>query len=121
MSGVVVIAGKIPAIENYSGQYAKAQELGVSSQSSTTAAAAARAARPRIRSVPSTGERAGKILVKAQEYISEEIPLIAEAKALLVKQRIERWNSTETAGYYQIMSSIAGSEDDLETVVLNDL
>jgi len=34
MSGVVVIAGKIPAIENYSGQYAKAQELGVSSQSS---------------------------------------------------------------------------------------
>ena len=118
MSGVVVIAGKIPAIENYSGQYAKAQELGVSSQSSTAAAAAARAARPKIRSVPSTGERAGKILVKAQEYISEEIPLIAEAKALLVKQRIERWNSTETAGYYQIMSSIAGSEDDLETVVL---
>ena len=72
MSGVVVIAGKIPAIENYSGQYAKAQELGVSSQSRTAAAAAARAARPKIRSVPSTGERAGKILVKAQEYISEE-------------------------------------------------
>ncbi|MDG1004790.1 MAG: hypothetical protein P8N58_07885, partial [Emcibacteraceae bacterium] len=52
MSGVVVIAGKIPAIENSSGQYAKAQELGVSSQSRTAAAAAARAARPKIRSVP---------------------------------------------------------------------
>ena len=118
LTAVLVVASKIPEVAKYSGQHAVAQELGISSPASAAAAAAARAGRSKIRSVPPTGERAGKILVKAQEYISEEIPRIVEAKALLVKQRIERWNSTETAGYYQIMSSIAGSEDDLDTVLL---
>lgn len=118
MSGVSFTAIAIPDVAKQLGQYAVAQELGVASQARADAAAAARAARPKIKSSPPTGERAGKILVKAQEYISEEPPRYAEAKENLLKQNVERWNSTETAGYYQIMASISGSENDLDALLV---
>lgn len=119
LSSIAVVASAIPVVAEFSGQQAIAQELGVSSPARAAAATAARAARPRITSAAPTRERAGKILMRAQELTTAEPPQYAEAKEYLLKQNVSRWNTTETAGFYQIMSSIAGSENDYVALLDN--
>lgn len=117
LSSIAVVASAIPEVAEFSGQNAVAQELGVSSPARAATATAARAARPRITSAAPTRERAGKILMRAQELTTAEPPQYAEAKEYLLKQNVNRWNTTETAGFYQIMSSIAGSESDYDALL----
>ncbi len=116
-SAFVMAAPVIPQVAEFTGQVAAAQELGTSSQASIDARAQARASRPKITSVQSVRERQGKILNKAQEYVSAEPPELARAKESLLSQRIDRWIEPELVGYYQILSSIAQSEGDMDTVL----
>ncbi|MFK5912744.1 MAG: tetratricopeptide repeat protein [Woeseiaceae bacterium] len=115
---VMVTASTIPDVAELSGLRAVAQETGVASQARADAATAARAGRPRITSTKGMTERPAKVLTKAQEMLSEEPPRFAEAKENLLRQRIEKWNTTEQAAFYQIMASIAGGQDDLGQVLV---
>lgn len=103
-----------PGIADFTGQTVIAQQLGVSTQAQADKRAAARAARPKITSIKSPRERQGKILIKAQEYLSAEPPNIAAAKEELVDQNIDRWIEPELVGYHQIMASVSQAEGNMD-------
>jgi len=119
LCGITVVSTAIPEMAEFSGQNAVAQEYELSSQARADAATAARKSRRRITSAPPTRERPGKVLMKAQELISAEPPQYTQARENLLKQNIDRWNTTEKTGYYQIMASIDGSENDYNAMLEN--
>ncbi len=119
ISGLMVAVATVPEIAHISGQVAVAQELGLSSAQAAEQRAAARAARPKLRSTTGMTERPAKVLGKAQEYMSAEPPRYAEAREELIDQRVDRWNSTEQAAYYQMMAAIAQATDNLPEALDN--
>ncbi len=85
----------------------------------SAAARAAKAALPRLGSIPGVGERAGKLLKKVQELTQAEPPNYAEAYAELKDEnRLDRWNDTELVAYYQLLASAAQNLDRMDEALV---
>lgn len=112
VAAALTMVSMAPVVEEFTGLDAFAQ-VSVSSPERAATAAAARAARPKIKSTYGIGERFGKTLRKIQEIMNaEEIDEVGyrEVLEILSKQRIDRLNSAELLSFYQFS---AASEQNL--------
>ncbi|MBT5185962.1 MAG: hypothetical protein HOM01_04085 [Kordiimonadaceae bacterium] len=114
LTGLMATTAIVPTVADFTGIYAAAQDFPLASQQRADAAAAARNARPKLKSIPGTTERVYKNIVKVQEFMALEPPQYNEAMALLKKQDLNRLNSTERASYLQLMAAVAQSLDGME-------
>ena len=114
LTGIMATTAFVPVVADFTGQYASAQSYPLASAERAAAATAARSARPKLKSMPGTTERAYKTLIKVQELMEVEPPQFGEAMAILKKQNLDRLNSTERASFLQMMAAVAQNMDGMD-------
>tara|TARA_R110002073_G_scaffold191927_2_gene350697 strand:- start:1612 stop:3054 length:1443 start_codon:yes stop_codon:yes gene_type:complete len=118
LTGMMATASIVPGIADFAGLEAAAQDYPLASPERAAAAAAANAARPRLKSTTGMTERPAKTLGKVQELMNAEPPNYPEAMALLKKQNLDRLNSTEKAAFYQLMAAVAQNEGNMNEALI---